>query len=95
MVLIYGHSRMTGTWVNIASPQLDALRHAGVFQDVSAFGRMQVSWQSDGVSEPLNAEIVADNYFAVVQPPLHMGRPPSEINEVLDQPRILDRPSGR
>lgn len=83
MVLIYGYGRMNNTWVSIANPQLDALRHAGVFQDVSAFGRLQVTWQSDGVSEPLNIELVGDNYFDVVQPPLHMGRPPSEINEVL------------
>jgi predicted permease len=83
MVLIYGHSRMTNTWVNLATPQLEALRDAGVFQDVSGFGRLQIDWQSDGVSEPLNAEIVGDNYFAVVQPPLHMGRPPSEMNEVV------------
>jgi predicted permease len=83
MVLIYGHSRMTNAWVNIANPQLEALRHAGVFQDVSGFGRLQIGWQSNGVSEPLNAEIVGDNYFAVVQPPVHMGRPPSEMNEVV------------
>ena len=83
MVLIYGHSRMNNTWVNIASPQLDALRQTGVFQDVSGFVRLQIGWQSDGVSEPLNAELVGDNYFAVVQPPLHMGRPPAEMNEVV------------
>src|SRR5262245_66324910 len=48
MVLIYGHSRASNTWVNISSPQLAALRHAGTFQDVSGFGRLQVAWQSDG-----------------------------------------------
>jgi putative ABC transport system permease protein len=83
MALIYGHSAMTGSWVNLAYLQLEALRKLEVFEDVAAFSRMQVRLEANGVAEPVNIEITGENYFQVVRPSLHSGRPPEESNEVL------------
>ncbi len=83
MVTIYGHSAMIGSLTNIARPQLERLAALDVFEGIAAFTRLQLVWESGESAEPLGIEMVSENYFDVVRPPLEMGRAPSESGEIL------------
>jgi putative ABC transport system permease protein len=83
VVTIYGHSTMIGSLTNIAHPQLERLAALDVFDGVAAFTRFHLIWESDESAEQLGIEMVSENYFTLVRPPLEMGRPPGEAGEIL------------
>jgi putative ABC transport system permease protein len=83
VVTIYGHSEMIGSLTNIAHPQLERLGTLDVFEAVAAFTRFHLVWEADQAAEKIGVEMVSENYFDTVRPPLEMGRPPLDAGEVL------------
>jgi hypothetical protein len=83
VVTIYGHSEMIGSLTNIAHPQLERLAELDVFDGVAAFTRGHLVWESEQAAEKIGIEIVSENYFDIVRPPLEIGRPPLETGEAL------------
>lgn len=82
-VTIYGHSTLIGSLTNIAYPQLERLGTLDVFDAVAGFTRFPLVWESEQAAEKLGVEMVSENYFDVMRPPLEMGRPPRESGEIL------------
>ena len=83
VVTIYGHSDMIGGLTNIAHPQLERLGTLDVFDGVAAFTRLHLVLETGQTAEKLGFEMVSENYFDVVRPPLELGRPPQEAGEIL------------
>lgn len=83
MVTIYGHSKTIGSLTNITWPQLERLAALDHFESVAGFTRFRLAWETSNNAEKINVEMVTDNYFDTVRPPLALGRPPLESGEVL------------
>ena len=82
VVTIYGHSAMVGSLTNIAHPQLARLESLDVFDGMAAFTRLHLVLETDQTAEKLGLEMVSENYFDVVRPPLELGRAPQEAGEI-------------